>query len=420
MGINKNEVNFMKAGILVGIAIMLLLCCTLPAAASDYTLGIFGNANEDDTIDVQDVKSTELIILNDKGQTQFADAKYDGKIDILDLTQIELIILGSENELTLIDTADRIVTVKKPVNRVILLSKYCVEAIQIFGDQDKIVGISNPITENTYLPDLSKLPSLGMAKNPDLEAIISLYPDLLITWWSPTILELDETLPNCITVVDLSFSKPHILVEEVTKLGYIFGKNKEASYYIDDFHDKYIDYIKAKTEVLSDEAKPKVYVECNKPYKTYGYTTGAHQSIGLAGGTNIFSDLKGIPVVDPEAIVVRNPDVIIKGAYADSGYDVDNSSKMKELRDEIMSRPGFAGIAAVKEGRVYVVDANLHYGLDYPIGIAHWTKCIHPDYFDLDPKEIHQEFMTDFMGVDYDLDEHGVFVYYPDEHPDGT
>ncbi|MEA1865832.1 MAG: hypothetical protein U9N46_11720 [Euryarchaeota archaeon] len=36
--------------ILAGLALCLLLfCCTLPAAASDYTLGIFGNANEDET-----------------------------------------------------------------------------------------------------------------------------------------------------------------------------------------------------------------------------------------------------------------------------------------------------------------------------------------------------------------------------------
>lgn len=41
----------MKANtILLGITIMLLLA--LPAAASDYTLGVFGNANEDDTINM--------------------------------------------------------------------------------------------------------------------------------------------------------------------------------------------------------------------------------------------------------------------------------------------------------------------------------------------------------------------------------
>ncbi len=35
--------------ILVGTTVIMLLL-TLPAAASDHTLGIFGNANEDDTI----------------------------------------------------------------------------------------------------------------------------------------------------------------------------------------------------------------------------------------------------------------------------------------------------------------------------------------------------------------------------------
>jgi iron complex transport system substrate-binding protein len=41
----------MKTNILAGIAISLLL--VLPAAASDYTLGVFGNANENDTSHVQ-------------------------------------------------------------------------------------------------------------------------------------------------------------------------------------------------------------------------------------------------------------------------------------------------------------------------------------------------------------------------------
>jgi len=78
MEINKKEVAYMIRDILVGITtIMLLLCCTLPAVASDYTLGIFGNANEDDTIDLEDVEYTPRIILGLIDQTQLADAEYD-------------------------------------------------------------------------------------------------------------------------------------------------------------------------------------------------------------------------------------------------------------------------------------------------------------------------------------------------------
>ncbi|MEA1906404.1 MAG: ABC transporter substrate-binding protein, partial [Euryarchaeota archaeon] len=72
----------MKTSILAGITIMLLLA--LPAAASDYTLEIFGNANEDDTINMQDVTYTELIILEYRDKTELSDAKYDGKINMQD------------------------------------------------------------------------------------------------------------------------------------------------------------------------------------------------------------------------------------------------------------------------------------------------------------------------------------------------
>ncbi|MEA1866314.1 MAG: hypothetical protein U9N46_14210, partial [Euryarchaeota archaeon] len=72
--------------ILLGIAttMLLLVCCALPAAASDHTLKIFGNANEDDTINMQDVTYTELIILEYRDKTELSDAKYDGKINMQD------------------------------------------------------------------------------------------------------------------------------------------------------------------------------------------------------------------------------------------------------------------------------------------------------------------------------------------------
>ncbi|MBC2764288.1 MAG: hypothetical protein HF970_13310, partial [ANME-2 cluster archaeon] len=75
--------------ILAGIAMSMLLMA-LPAAASDYTLGVFGNANEDETINMQDVTYTELIILEYRDQTELADAKHDNRINMQDVTQIEL------------------------------------------------------------------------------------------------------------------------------------------------------------------------------------------------------------------------------------------------------------------------------------------------------------------------------------------
>ena len=89
------------------------------ASEDDYVLGIYGNANEDDTIDMRDLTYVKLIFFGKKPETEFADAKYDGKINPLDFIQIKLIIVGKEKEITIVDSTDRIVTVKKPVKRVV-------------------------------------------------------------------------------------------------------------------------------------------------------------------------------------------------------------------------------------------------------------------------------------------------------------
>lgn len=177
--------------VLTGIT-MLFFCCTLPAAASDYTLGISGNANEDDTINMQDV------------------------------TQIELVILGKEKELTLIDGADMIVTVKKPIERVVTLTSYPAEAIRIFGTQDKIVGIGSGIAEDdAYFPELSKLPAVGS----------SFTPDLVFTWNSKA-QGLVEDLA-LVMVVGFDLYKLETIAEEVEKCGYIFGSRDKAGEFTD-------------------------------------------------------------------------------------------------------------------------------------------------------------------------------------------
>jgi iron complex transport system substrate-binding protein len=92
------------------------------ASEDDYVLGIYGNANEDDTIDMGDVVYTKLAIFGKKPKTELCDAKYDGRINVLDVIQTKLIILGKEKELTLVDSVDRIVTVKKPIKSIVVAS----------------------------------------------------------------------------------------------------------------------------------------------------------------------------------------------------------------------------------------------------------------------------------------------------------
>ena len=103
-----------KIAILMGIAVCAILL-TSPAFASAGYSKIYGNANEDDVLDMRDVTYIKLVIFGKKPATDLADANYDGKISMLDIGQTKLIILGKEKKLTLVDLADRTVTVPRPI-----------------------------------------------------------------------------------------------------------------------------------------------------------------------------------------------------------------------------------------------------------------------------------------------------------------
>ena len=103
----------------------------MPAIAFDYTLEIFGNANMDDTIDEKDVEYVEGVIKGTTAATNLTDANHDGKIDENDISQIEQIIAGEEEELIIIDSSNRTVVVKLPVESIVSLSHTSAEAIKI-------------------------------------------------------------------------------------------------------------------------------------------------------------------------------------------------------------------------------------------------------------------------------------------------
>ena len=82
-----------KNKLLTAIVLCTLFLVALPgiaAAQADETLDIYGNANEDDTIDMRDFTYTARMILWLEDETTLADANYDGDVNVLDMTQIGL------------------------------------------------------------------------------------------------------------------------------------------------------------------------------------------------------------------------------------------------------------------------------------------------------------------------------------------
>ncbi|HID19395.1 MAG TPA: hypothetical protein EYP28_00415 [Methanophagales archaeon] len=400
----KNKaIALMGAIVLCSLFLVALSATAIAAEQDDYVLDIYGNANEDDTIDMRDLTYVKLIFFGEKRETELADAKYDSKINPLDFIQIKLIIVGKENELTIVDSADRIVTVNKPVDRITAFSTTYAEVLRIVDAKENVVGVSSAITKDEiFFPELSKLPSFGGLWSPDIEALIALEPDVVLTskkWPSPAKLE-DKLVGTDIIVIRMEFTDPEVLAKEIKKLGYMLNKNEEAGDFIE-FYQGYLDTIKDKIEGLSEEDKQRVYLEYSKEYQAASEGSVLHQLCTMAGGINIAKDLEGsYPEIDAEWLLLENPDIMIKWCPRDD---------LKAKRDELMGRSVLANLSAVKDDKVYAIAYEITTRPAGFVGVAYMAKWFYPEQFTgLDPKAIYQEYLTEFQDVDIDID-----VAYP-------
>ncbi|MDF0591294.1 ABC transporter substrate-binding protein [Candidatus Methanocrinis natronophilus] len=394
-----------------------------PAIAAEYPLGIFGNANMDGTIDEADIEYVRGIIDGRYEATQLADANRDGKIDEDDIAHIERIISGDESSLTLntfsIHEEAKVVTVHKPVERIVVLAISGGEAIRIVNSADKVVGVGSGFSEDknkAIFPHLSQRPQVGTWSNPDIEAIVSLNPDLVIAdvrWPDPELLE-DKLQGFDIPVVRMGFTYPDFSIQEMIALGYILDERDSAVEFAE-FMIGHLNLIDNRLSTLSEGEKPRVY-PMYSIYKPGSEGSIVHMLCHRAGGINVAADLRGgtggmYPEIDPEWLIVADPEAIFQWS-SPGGYNVDDPSKMEEEWKRITSTPELADVTAIKDQRVLLLTTEITSRPCWFVSLAHIAKFLQPDIFeDLDPQAVHQEYLTRFQGLNYDLDEHGVFVY---------
>ncbi|MEA1866119.1 MAG: ABC transporter substrate-binding protein [Euryarchaeota archaeon] len=427
MGINEKEAMDMKTSLLAGIIACLLL--TLPAAASDYTLEIFGNANEDDTINMQDVTYTELIILEYRDKTELADAKHDGKINMQDVTQIELVILGKEKEMTLLDMAGRVVTVNKPITKIASFSHggEHIQIIKAIRAEEKIVAVDSDLQSYDFLkvlyPEISKLPDFGTSKSVDYEVLFEIKPDLVtkmgvapLNELKPADQEIADTLKSGgIDIIFLGSRHPEELLKSARKLGYLLDRREEADEFID-FYEELINTIAERTKSIPEGDKLRVYVaNCDK-YRTAGVGTGYSAYLEMAGGRSISAEAGVIGAytqIDPEWLIEENPDVFVMRPtyYIFPDYGSDDPAEASEVRDDILNTPELANVKAIEDERVHLFGVSSTSAASF-LCIGYMAKWFYPELFeDLDMKAIHQDYLDRFQRLDFDVDEHGVFMY---------
>jgi iron complex transport system substrate-binding protein len=309
-----------------------------------------------------------------------------------------------------LETLKKEMNIRGPIRRIIAQNSDALEALRILKADNMVVGVFSNIDEEAeFWGDLAKLPHIGNWREPDLETVIGLEPDLIITYKTNPQKDWEHKLAaHGIAVLRLDFYRLGKLEKEITVLGALLDKQAEAERFCS-WHRQLFDGIQA--EVVRTNSQPPVYVENYGDFIASGPGTGGNELCVLAGGRNVAADSSiSFPRVTPEWVVDKNPQVIIKAVSHFNGYVLTTPDPLNKRRDIIAHRPAWEYIDAVKNGNVYMVDNSIWVGPRGIVGLAYLAKWFHPGILsDLDPEALHKEFFDRFQGIPYK----GVYVSAP-------
>jgi ABC-type Fe3+-hydroxamate transport system substrate-binding protein len=180
---------------------------------------------------------------------------------------------------------------------------------------------------------------------------------------------------------------------------------------------KYLEAVKG----LPVMEKPKVYLEVDfgggQKYTAAG-TGHAHNALVVAAGANnIFSNVTGSKQVDPESVVIGDPEIILMYKYLKNSpgieKDLSNTTALVAVRDEMLSRSELKNVQAIKNKKIYIYtwDCTRGGGRFY-LGLGYIGKWLQPSIFqEYNPREAYQEYLKKFQDVDIDVINKGVFAY---------
>ncbi len=211
------------------------------------------------------------------------------------------------------------------------------------GLEDKLVGVeAKAASRNIYqlsAPQIIDLPSVGTAKEFDLEGCAALEPDLVIL---PA--KLKDVIPSLeelgIAVIAVNPEDEALLEEAVTLLGQATDTVERAQALLA-FHDE---QLSALAKDLAGLEAPTVYLASNSALLSCaGPEMYQNDLIEQAGGVNVAAGITGDywAEVSYEQILAWDPDYIILAADAEYGTEA------------VLSDENLQGCRAVKNGDVY-------------------------------------------------------------------
>lgn len=233
------------------------------------------------------------------------------------------------SEVSLADDRGIALDIELPAERIVSLAPHLTEQLFAIGAGDRLVGTSE---YSDWPPAAEEIPRIGNAFRFDLERIIAMQPDVVLAWKTGTpagVIEQIERLGLPVAVI----ASPDVaaVTDNLRWMGKLVGEEESANAVAQGF----LHEMEAIEAAYSGKRKLDVFYQISaQPLFTVNGRHSISSVIRMCGGRNIFEQLDGVvaPVVSREAVVARNPDVIIGGKAAIDASDWQEWPKLDAVR----------------------------------------------------------------------------------------
>lgn len=312
-------------------------------------------------------------------------------------------------EIALRDVTGRAVTLAAPAHRLLIDDgRFLIALALIHPDPVSVLAAwprdINRIGTRTYeaykakfpaIEDLAKVASSAGALS--VEQVVAARPDLAVfslgAQPSPEERARIEAAGIPVVVIDF-FTHPLTNLEpSLTLLGEATGRAAQAQDFLA-FRRARLDAVRAKLADLKDVERPRVFLEphaamtadcCNSPGRG-----NVGDIIEAVGGTNIGAAVipRAFGKLNLEYVIAQDPQVYIAtgGSHMEGtgglliGPEY-SAAQARQTLARVVARPGFAGLAAVRDHRVHGLS---HQMLNSPLDlftVEILAKWIHPERF---------------------------------------
>ena len=266
------------------------------------------------------------------------------------------------------DSKGRQVKVPDHPERIISMDPSVTETLYELEVDDRLVGVTDYCN---YPVNVSSKTSIGGFSTPNMEIIVSLNPDLIISAaWNEESVALLE---------DKGFAIVIILAETLEEIIYNIGvignltdaETKGAE--IVNTLTTNMESITNKTSTLNENVTVDCYFEIWETPMVAGGASFIDDMITKAGAINLFSNLQLVwPTVQHEWIIGSDPDVIFITEHSAPYYSQD-----------VCSRTGYDVVNACINARVYLCldDIYLRTGPRIIMALENMTRYLYPFLF---------------------------------------